>query len=211
MATKGFRSSKKPTTKQKIEKLEERLTVVETNLTNASKALQLANMMIKHLTNKDQALEADLNSAMGMLNDFQYRTLSMLDLAPYSKEELEAKAEEFKLKDFYEASDKEDVEKNYIDNSANEVGEDSIVILTSEIKDAADEKEAESGILRSKFHMEKCITPNIREALLGSKVGDKVEVELHGQVHIIEILDHKIQEATEEEEAEETTAEKTDE
>lgn len=192
--TNGFKKNKQPTTKERLRK-------IEADLENVSQALQLANMMVKHLNNKNQGIETDLNNSMGIINDFQYRTLAMLELATYSKDDLDAKAEELKLKDFYEASVKEDAEKEYTDNTASIIHENSIVILTSKIKDADDE----DGILRSKFHMEKCLTPNIREALLGSKVGDKVEVELNGKNHIIEVLEHKkapAVEATEEESTE---------
>jgi hypothetical protein len=190
------RKTKAPSTKDRIRKL-------ETELENVSKALQLANMMIKHLTNKDQAIEADINSCMGMLNDFQYRTLSMIELSDVTKEQLEEKAKELKLADFYDASKKEDEEKGYIQDDGGKVNENSVVILTSEV-----EENPEAGILRSKFHMEKCLTPNIREALMDKKIGDKVEIELNGDTHVIEILElKKLEDTPETEETEKSTEE----
>ena len=172
-----MKQNKQPSTKDRIKEL-------ETAVQNMQMALQMSQMMTKHLMNQFQTFQSDLGSTMGMLNDFQYRTLAMLELGNFSADDIDAKAEEFKLKDFNDASDKEDAQKNYLADDDGVVGEDSVVILTSKTPDLEEDK----GIFRSKFPMAECLTPDLREQLLGSKVGDTVESDIYGVKHVITVL-----------------------
>jgi hypothetical protein len=172
----GFKQNKGPTTKERIEAL-------KIELKNLSQAFQIQQMMIKHMSNQIQGLDTDAKNSMSMLNDFQYRTLAMIELADYSTEDLEEKAAELKLNDFNKASDLEDQEKSYELDNDGEINEDSIVVICSEVEDNED-----AGIFRSKFPMSECLTPDIREKLLGCKVGDKIEAEIYGLKHTIEVL-----------------------
>ena len=52
---------------------------------------------------------------------------------------------------------------------------------------AANGKE-DFAIFRSKFPMSECLTPNLRESLLGAKVGDVIDAEIYGVNHKIEVL-----------------------
>jgi FKBP-type peptidyl-prolyl cis-trans isomerase (trigger factor) len=140
-------------------------------------------MMMKHVSNQLQGIDADLKNSFGMLNDFQYRTLAMIELANYSSDELESKAEEIKLKHFNKASDDEDKQKKYVLDNDSEVNENSIVTITSSCKD-----NEELSIFRSKFPMSECLTPNIREKLLGLKRGEEVEVDIYGNTHVVQLL-----------------------
>ena len=172
----GMKRNKGPTTKEIIQTL-------KVEVENLNKAFQISQMMVKHLSNKVQGLETDMNNSMGMLNDFQYRTLAMLELGDFSNDDIEKKAEELKLVDFEAASNKEDEQKGYELDLDGTINEDSVVTITSKV-----EGKDEGGIFRSKFHMSECVTPNIREALLEKKVGDTVEVDIYGENHKIEIL-----------------------
>jgi hypothetical protein len=174
---KGQRQNKQPSTKERIREL-------EVQVQNLNMALQMSQMMVKHLTNQFQAVQTDLGSTMGMLNDFQYRTLAMLELGNFDTNAIEAKAELLKLEDFTNASDKEDVAKGYTNDDSGAIEEDSIVILSSKTPDL----EEDQGIFRSKFPMSECLTPDLRESLLGLKVGETVESDIYGVKHIISIL-----------------------
>lgn len=188
----GFKQNKGPTTKEKIQTL-------EVELKNLSQAFQIQQMMMKHVSNQLQGIDADIKNSFGMLNDFQYRTLAMIELANYSADELESKAEEIKLKHFNQASDEEDQKKNYVLDNDSEVNEDSIVTITSTCKE-----NSESSIFRSKFPMSECLTPNIREKLLGLKRGEEVEVDIYGNTHVIQLLSiRKALEVQEEQQQEE--------
>lgn len=183
---KGMRQPKAKSTKQSIKELE---TIVQ----NMQMALQMSQMMVKHLTNQLQAVQSDVTNVMGMSNDFQYRTLAMLELGNFDKDELNTLADKFKLDDFTKASDKEDAVKGYEVDTNETITEDSIVIITSSTPDLAEDQ----GIFRSKFSMNECQTPALREALLGAKLGDTVEVELNTVKHAITILGLRVQKQVE--------------
>lgn len=189
---KGMKQSKAPSTKDRIREL-------ETALQNSQMAMQMSQMMIKHLTDQFQTFQTDLGSTMGMLNDFQYRNLAVIELTGINLDDLDAKAEEFKLADFNKASDKEDVDKNYVNDDAGVIEENSIVLITSHTPDLEEDK----GIFRSKFPMEECLTPSLREALLGAKVGDTVESNIYDVNHKITILGLRKVKITEPEEKKE--------
>lgn len=174
---KGMKQAKQPTTKDRIKEL-------EVAAQNMQMALQMSQMMIKHLTDQFTVVQADLGSTMGMVNDFQYRTLAMLDIGAFSNDAIEAKAEELKLKDFSSASDKEDLAKGYTNDDGGVIEEESIVLITSNTPSL----EEDQGIFRSKFPMTECLTPELRESLLGAKVGDVVKGDVQGVIHDITIL-----------------------
>jgi hypothetical protein len=192
MTARGMRQGKQPSTKDRIRQL-------EVNLENVQMAMQMSQMMVKHLTNQFQTFQNDLGSTMGMVNDFQYRTLAMLELGNFKKEDIEAKAEELKLIDFNKASDKEDIAKGFLNDDEGVINEDSIVLITSSTPDT----EEDEGIFRSKFPMSECLTPDVREKLLGSKVGDTVVSNINGIDHNITILGLRKLEVKEEEKLEE--------
>ena len=175
---KGMRQTK--STKSTKDRLKE----LEVANQNSQMALQMSQMMVKHITNQLTALQTDVGGVMGMSNDFQYRTLAMLELGNFNKDDVNAKAEELKLSDFEKASVKEDAVKGYEVDEAGIVNEDSIVIISSSTPDTPEDQ----GIFRSKFAMTECNTPALREKLLGAKVGDGVEVDIQGTKHVISIL-----------------------
>lgn len=183
-----------------VKSTKQRLKELETLVQNSQMALQMSQMMVKHLTNQLSALQQDVGGLMGMSNDFQYRTLSMLELGPFDKDAINAKAEEFKLADFEKASAKEDEKKGYEVDPAGVVNEESVVIISSSTPDLEDDQ----GIFRSKFAMSECQTPDLREKLLGAKVGDQVEVDINEVKHVIDIVGLRLVKPVEE--AEEDTA-----
>ena len=174
---KGMKQTKSPSTKERIKELEQGLQV-------SQMATQMSQQILQQITSQFQTLQADMNNTMGMLNDFQYRTLAMLELGNFKTEDVDSKAEEFKLKDFTKASDKEDELKGYAIADTEIINEDSIVILTSTTPSESDDQ----GIFRSKFPMSECLTPDLRELILGSKVGDVIEAKLANIDHKITIL-----------------------
>jgi len=183
----GMRQSKSKPVKKRLDEL-------ETVLANTQAALQMSQMMVKHITNQLSALQADVGGLMGMSNDFQYRTLSMLELGNFDKKAINAKAEEFKLADFNQASDKEDASKGYVVDPTGVINEQSIVLISSSTPDTEEDK----GIFRSKFSMTEVSTPELREKLIGAKVGDSVEVDIQGTRHVVSILGLRLKKVEEE-------------
>jgi hypothetical protein len=177
---KGVKLNKQDSLKSKVREL-------EVALQNTQMALQVSQMMIKHLTDQFKATQNDLSSTMGMLNDFQYRTLAMLEVGNFDRNAIEEKAEAIKLLDFNKASDKDDELKGYVSDDSGVITEDSVVTITSHTPDLAEDQ----GIFRSKFPMSECLSPQLRQKLLGLKLNDSVKVDLNGAVHDIKILSIK--------------------
>ena len=179
MSKPGFRSAPAATKKDKFAELEKALE-------NSQMSIRLTQMMVKQLLDQMQNSRLDIDNTMGMLNDFQYRTLAMLELSGISKKDIDVKADALKLKDYMAASDKEDEVKGYLDDSAGVVGEDSVVTITSSTNGDEDR-----GIFRSKFPMSECLTPSIKEKLLGLKVGESFEEQIKSDLHKITVVSLK--------------------
>jgi len=184
---KGAKLGKQDSVKTKVKEL-------ESALQNTQMALQVSQMMIKHLTDQFKATQNDLSATMGMLNDFQYRTLAMLDVGNFDKSAIEQKAELLKLADFDKASLREDTLKGYVDDADAVVTENSVVTITSHTPELAEDQ----GIFRSKFHMSKCVNPGLRQKLLGLKLNETVEVDFNGAKHSVTLLAVKKQQVAEE-------------
>ena len=177
---KGLKLGKQTSPKDRIKEL-------EVSLQNTQMALQVSQMMIKHITDQFKAVQTDLTNTMGMLNDFQYRTLAMLEVGNFNRDDIEKKAEALKLVDFDKASAKEDAANNYLDDASGVVSENSVITITSSTPDLVEDQ----GIFRSKFPMSECFTPALREKLLGLKLNDIVEADVGGVKHRITVLSIK--------------------
>jgi uncharacterized coiled-coil protein SlyX len=188
---KGMKLNKQASSKDRIKEL-------EVALQNTQMALQVSQMMIKHITDQFKAVQNDVTNTMGMLNDFQYRTLAMLEVGNFDRQDIEQKAEALKLVDFDNASAKEDAQKGYIQDDAGVVGEGSVITITSHTPDLAEDQ----GIFRSKFPMSECLSPSLREKILGLKLNDTVEVDIGGIKHNITVLSIKKTQVAEEKLAE---------
>jgi hypothetical protein len=176
MGTNGFRSGVTPAKKDRFKEL-------DVAIKNCEMATRLTQMMVKQLLEQMQNSRLDIDNTMGMLNDFQYRTLAMLELSGIDKKLIDKRADELKLADYMKASDAEDAAKNYVDDAAGIVGEDSVVTITSSTNGDEDR-----GIFRSKFPMSECLTPSIKEKIMGLKLGESFEETIKGDVHKITVV-----------------------
>lgn len=172
----GFRRAAAAPKKDKFKEL-------DVAVKNMEMATRLTQMMVKQLLEQMQNSRLDIDNTMGMLNDFQYRTLAMLELSGIDKKSIDKRADELKLKDYNLASDKEDEAKGYIDDSNGVVGEDSVVTITSSTNGDEDR-----GIFRSKFPMSECLTPSIKEKIMGLKVGESFDEQIKNDLHKITVV-----------------------
>jgi transcription elongation GreA/GreB family factor len=152
---------------------------MQTELKNMQMAMRINQMMTQQIIQQFQNAGTDIDNIMRVSNDLQYRTLAMMELLDVDTSKLEEVAERLKLKDYNAASDKEDAAKGY--TVADTVGENSIVIITSEAPGNA-------GIFRSKFKLSESGVPAMQQGLLGKKVGDKVKITLNNLEHEVEVL-----------------------
>lgn len=184
---KGMKLNKQTSPKDRIKEL-------EVALQNTQMALQVSQMMIKHITDQFKAVQNDVTNTMGMLNDFQYRTLAMLEVGKFDRDDIERKAEVLKLIDFDKASAKEDSQRGYVEDEAGVVTENSIITITSHTPDLAEDQ----GIFRSKFPMAECLTPALRQKLIGLKLNETTEVDISGAKHSLTIVSIKKAQVVEE-------------
>ena len=171
---KGFRNAPKPNKTQRIEELEKMFA-------NIQMALRVLQMGMQQFGNSLQLMEKDISSSMGVLNDLQYRTLAMMKITNMDKDKLEKIAADMKLKDFNDASDKEDAEKKY--EIVDTIEKDSVVIIASTC-----EEDPDASIFRSKFKLDESSNANAIKEFPGKKVGDKFDFTINDKKHVIEIL-----------------------
>ncbi len=170
---KGFREQQAPSRKERIREM-------ETELKNVQMALRISQMMMQQMMQSHKGVTEDLGKALGLINELQYKVLAVQSVGALDLTALNAKADELRLKDFNEASDREDKENNFAVGNA--VNEDSIIIVTTKTE------ETDKGIFRSKFKLAECGAPDLIEGFMGREVGAKGVVKLNGLDHEIELL-----------------------
>jgi len=171
----GFRQPKQKTVKQQVAEL-------HAAVANIQQALSIQKIVFEQFASGFGKLDKDMHNAMGVLNDLQYRTLALVE-ASSNTAAIDKIAEDFKLKDYNDASDKEDLSKGYVLDDI--VKEDSIVTLSSKC-----EKNPEYAIFRTKFKLnDEVVLPELKGKILGLKAGDTVETKLpDGMTHLLEVI-----------------------
>lgn len=170
---KGFRQQPQDSRK-------ERLRGLEAELKNMQMAMRISQMMLQQSMQNAQAMKQDLGAAMGLINELQYKVLGVQRLTGLDSAQLAAIADELRLKDFNEASDKEDAEQGFTVGTT--VDAESTVILTSKTE------QPDKGIFRSKIKLSECGVPDLIKAFEGREVGAKALVQLNGAEHEVELL-----------------------
>ena len=158
----------------------EKLREIEAELKNSQMAGRISQMMLKQVMENMQNMSQDLGRALGLIAELQYKVLAVQRVSGLDVAQLTAVANELRLKDFNETSDKEDAEQNFTVGTT--INEDSTVILTS-TTDAPD-----AGIFRSKIKLSECGVPALISELMGREVGARALVMLNGVEHAVEVL-----------------------
>src|SRR5206468_3418799 len=102
----GFRQQPQGSRKQQVRSL-------EADVKNTQMALRINQMMVQQLMQSNKNLSDDLGRALGLINELQYKVLAVQQVANLDTGALSKIANDLRLKDFNEASDKEDAEKGY--------------------------------------------------------------------------------------------------
>jgi hypothetical protein len=153
---------------------------LERRLSNIETATRFFQVLMQQLTNSVPAMGGDLKELGMQQRDIQYRLLALQEILSVDVDIINKKAEILQVKDFQEASDKEDVEKQYA--IADVVSESSVVIFTSTVEGK------KTGVLRSKLLVSEIAFPDMKEKLIGKKVGQLFSTEINGDVHHITVL-----------------------
>ena len=168
-------------TKRKNMTAAQRQQKLEKDVEQMQMSTRIVQMLLQQLGNSSNALGRDIGELATRQRDNQYQFLALRELLGVNVDEVNKKAEELQIKDFNEASDKEDLEKGYTETDV--VADDSVVIFTTDVDD-----EDGKGILRSKLVLEDIAFPQFRDDLIGKKVGDKVEADINGTTHKVTLL-----------------------
>lgn len=169
----GFRAQAQGSKKDKLRSL-------EAEIKNMQMSLRISQMMTQQLLQNGQNMSQDLGRALGLINELQYKILAVQKTANLDNAELARIADELRLKDFNEASDKEDAEEGFTVGTT--VDKDSTVILTSTTD------ELDKGIFRSRIKLAECGVKDLIDAFMGREVGAKAIVKLNGVDHTVELL-----------------------
>lgn len=169
----GFRVPAEESKKEKIRQL-------NAQVANLEMSTQVSQMMIKQLLTSNQNQAQDLGRALNLINELQYKLLAVQTVAKLDVNALNDEANKLRLKDFDEASDKEDATNNF--TIGEKVEENSTVIITTTLENG------ETGIFRSRLSLPELGFPAIVNGLLGQSVGTKFDADLNGVKHTIELL-----------------------
>ena len=100
---KGFRQQPQASRKERIQGM-------EAELKNLQYSLRISQMMTQQMVQSQQGIQQDLSAAMRLINELQYKVLAAQKVANLDTKQLSAAADELRLVDFNEASDKEDAQ-----------------------------------------------------------------------------------------------------
>ena len=172
--TTGFRQAPQLSAKDKFN-------TVDVELKNMQMAARMTQMMCQRLMESQKAMAEDMSRLFQLVTETQYKLLAAQEVAGLDPVRLAAAANTQRLKDFEEASDKEDIKDNFV--SIDLVEPDSTVILTSTTSGESDQ-----GIFRSRLKLADSGTPALIQGLVGKPVGTKFEIKLNNIDHVIELL-----------------------
>ncbi len=169
----GFRQKPQGSTKDKFR-------TMETEMKNSQMASRITQMMVQRLLENDKNMAEDVGRLLQQNTELQYKFLALQEIMNADTSKIKEITERMRLKDFTEASDKEDLEKGFTVTDV--VADDSTIILTSTTADV------DGGIFRSRVKLSETGAPALIQGLMGKGVGTKVDVELNGVMHNIELL-----------------------
>lgn len=161
----------------------DRVEKLEKEVANLSMATRISQMLLKQMMEQNQKLSGDLRATTGMLNDYQYRFLALQGHLGVDVNKLAVDADGLKLKDWNDASDRDDVENKFV--PANVVSDvTNTVIFASTTPDLPEDK----GIFRSKVVLADTGSKEFIDAVLGKTVGDVFDVKLNNDLHRVTLL-----------------------
>jgi hypothetical protein len=172
--TTQFRQQPQPSTKDKFK-------TMDVELKNMQMAGRITQMMCQRLMENNQGMQGDMSRLFQLVSELQYKYLALQKVSGVDVDKLAAVAEELRLKDFEEASDKQDKAEGFV--VADVVEANSTVILTSTTQQNPDQ-----GIFRSRIKLAEAGVEELVNGLLGKSVGTKVKAKLNGVEHEVELL-----------------------
>jgi uncharacterized protein (UPF0254 family) len=172
---------RKPTNLNKMG-VHERVMFLEKQVTNLEMALRVSQTLMQQMLQQFVPMRNDLQTNVGIVNDFQYRVLAIQKLLNIDPVLLSKESDTIKLVDWQASSDKADLQEGVV--AADEVKDKTnIIIITSTTPGETEDK----GIFRSRARLEE-LNPEFQAALLGKKVNETAELSLNGLRHVVTLL-----------------------
>lgn len=160
----------------------ERFKALEQQVKNLETSVRIMQMMQQQMGQSLMPLQQDMASFAAQFQTIQYTILAFQELLGIDISKLNEIYQRLRLTDYMEASDKEDLEKNYKHKDMVDTDQD-VVILTSTTPDEVKDK----GIFRSKMVVAE-LGPDLSVALVGKKIGDTVDYNIGDVRHVLKIL-----------------------
>lgn len=171
-------------TKKKGMSKGERFEDVEMKMGKMESNVRLLQMLLQQIGNSISPMANDIQELANRQRDIQYRLLAIQTMDGKTLEEINKVSEQLQIKDFTEASEKDNIEKGY-EKTTEPAGEDSVVTITTTTPSEPENK----GFLRSKILVSEIGLPDFKEAILGKNIGDVFECQVNGLQHRIVVLD----------------------
>jgi len=169
----GFRDQRQPGRKEKIRGL-------DVELKNTAMSVRINQMMTQQIMQNLKGMHEDVSRALNLISEMQYKILAIQKVGGFDVTTMNQIANEQRLQDFCEASDREDAEKGFTHGDV--VNEQSTVIVTSTTEGT------DQGIFRSRLKLSESGVPDLITAFMGSSVGAKAKINLNGVNHEVELL-----------------------
>jgi hypothetical protein len=181
-------------TKEKVRR-RDKTNDADKRLANLEASIRICQLMVQQVGKAIGSINEDVSKLTDKQRSVQYRLLAVQNFISntFPEADLLSDSEALQIKDFEEYSSKDDTERNLLPSE--EVAEDSVVTITTV---------AENGqsISRSKFDYSKLLIEELKQPLLGKKVGDSFSAQFNGTTHQVTVLQVKklpetpVQEAT---------------
>lgn len=161
----------------------ERITTLEKSAEALSMGVRVSQMLVQQMLQRVTHLEEKLAFVVSSNNDLQYRLLALQKVTGVDLTALQAEADRIKLEEWNKASEEDNKSRNLVPTTEVQ-DESSVVVITSSTPGTEDR-----GIFRSKVAVSEIGSADATEKFKGKKPGDKFELELAGNTHVVELLE----------------------
>ena len=162
----------------------ERITALEKNAETLSMGVRVSQMLVQQMMQRVSQLEERLAFVVSSNNDLQYRLLALQKTTNVDINLLQAEADRIKLEEWNKASE-EDTKQRNLTPVQEVLDENTVVVISSTTPSLPEDK----GIFRSKVSVAEIGSNEATEKFKGKKPGDKFELTLAGNTHLVELLE----------------------
>lgn len=155
---------------------------LDKRLANLEASVRICQLMIQQVGKVISSTNEDIGQLTDKQRSVQYRLLALQNFISdrFPESAILEQSELLQIRDFEEYSLKDDQERGL--TPAEVVAEDSVVTITTIAEDGS------KSISRSKFDYPKLLVEELKQPLLGKKVGDTFSANFNNTVHQVTVL-----------------------